>query len=148
VIDDYAHHPTEVRATLAAARDRYPGRRIVVYLQPHTYSRTLALLDAWAGAFGGADIVRIGEIYAAREHDTLGIDSATLARRIDHRDSQEVGGMTHAVEQLSNLLQPGDLLLTLGAGDGYRVGEKILEVFRRQETADRSTGIDILTPDS
>ena len=80
VIDDYAHHPTEVRATLAAARDRYPGRRIVVYLQPHTYSRTRALLDDWADAFGDADIVRIGEIYAARERDTLGIDSATLAR--------------------------------------------------------------------
>ena len=130
VIDDYAHHPTEVRATLAAARDRYPGRRIVVYLQPHTYSRTLALLDAWASAFGDADIVRIGEIYAAREHDTLGIDSVTLAHRIDHPDSQAVGGMAHAVEQLSNLLQPGDLLLTLGAGDGYRVGEMILEKLR------------------
>jgi UDP-N-acetylmuramate--alanine ligase len=130
VIDDYAHHPTEVRATLAAARDRYPGRRIVVYLQPHTYSRTRALLDAWAGAFGAADIVRIGEIYAAREHDTLGIDSATLARRIDHRDSQAVGGMAHAIEQLSSLLQPGDLLLTLGAGDGYKVGEAILEKLR------------------
>jgi len=130
VIDDYAHHPTEVRATLAAARSRYPGRRIVVYLQPHTYSRTRALLDEWASAFGDADIVRIGDIYAAREHNTLGIDSAALARRIDHRDSQEVGGMTHAVEQLSNLLQPGDVLLTLGAGDGYRVGEMILEKLR------------------
>ncbi len=130
VIDDYAHHPTEVRMSLAAARDRYPGRRIVVYLQPHTYSRTLALLDAWADAFNAADIVRIGEIYAAREHDTLGIDSATLARRINHPDSQEVGGMTHAVDHLSGLLQPGDLLLTLGAGDGYRVGEMILEKFK------------------
>jgi UDP-N-acetylmuramate--alanine ligase len=140
VIDDYAHHPTEVRATLAAARDRYPGRRIVVYLQPHTYSRTSALLDAWASAFGdpssssgqGADIVRIGDIYAAREHDTLGIDSATLARRINHPDSRAIGSMAPAVEQLWNLLQPGDLLLTLGAGDGYRVGEMILEKLRIQ----------------
>jgi UDP-N-acetylmuramate--alanine ligase len=130
VIDDYAHHPTEVRATLSAARDRYPGRRIVVYLQPHTYSRTRALLDAWASAFGDADIVRIGQIYAAREHDTLGIDSAALAARIDHADSQAVGGMAHAVEQLASLLQPGDLLLTLGAGDGYKVGEMILEKFK------------------
>ncbi len=134
VIDDYAHHPTEVRVNLAAARARYPGRRIVVYVQPHTYSRTLALLDAWADAFGDADIVRVGEIYAAREHDTLGIDSATLARRIDHPNSQEVGGMTHAVEQLLGLLQPGDLLLTLGAGDGHKVGEKILEKLRVQSS--------------
>ncbi|MEO7909500.1 MAG: cyanophycin synthetase, partial [Roseiflexaceae bacterium] len=141
VIDDYAHHPTEVRANLAAARARYPGRRIIAYLQPHTYSRTLALIDAWADAFGdpssssgqGADIVRIGEIYAAREHDTLGIDSAILARRINHPDSQEVGGMTHAVNQLLGLLQPGDVLLTLGAGDGYRVGEIILEKLKVQE---------------
>jgi UDP-N-acetylmuramate--alanine ligase len=130
VVDDYAHHPTEVRANLAAARARYPGRRIVAYVQPHTYSRTLALLDDWADAFGDADVVRIGDIYAAREHDTLGIDSATLARRIQHPDSQEVGGMTHAVEQLSHLLQPGDLLLTMGAGDGYKVGEMILEKFK------------------
>jgi len=127
VIDDYAHHPTEVRVNLAAARARYPGRRIVVYLQPHTYSRTLALLGGWAEAFGDADIVRIGDIYAAREHDTLGIDSATMARRIHHPDSREVGGMAHAVEELSRLLQPGDVLLTMGAGDGYKVGEKILE---------------------
>jgi UDP-N-acetylmuramate--alanine ligase len=130
VIDDYAHHPTEVRVNLAAARERYPGRRIVVYLQPHTYSRTRALLDTWADAFGDADIVRIGEIYAAREHDTLGIDSATLARRIEHPNSQEVGGMAHAVEALQALLEPGDVLLTLGAGDGYKVGEMVLEALR------------------
>jgi len=130
VIDDYAHHPTEVRVNLAAARDRYPGRRIVVYLQPHTYSRTLALLDDWASAFSAADVVRIGEIYAAREADTLGIDSATLARRIDHADSRAVGGMPHAVEALQGLLKPGDVLLTLGAGDGHRVGEMILEEIR------------------
>jgi UDP-N-acetylmuramate--alanine ligase len=132
VIDDYAHHPTEVRATLAAARDRYPGRRLVAYLQPHTYSRTLALLDTWAPAFGDADVVRIGEIYAARETDSLGIDSAALARRIDHPDTRAVGGMTHAVEALQALLTPGDVLLTLGAGDGYRVGEMLLEELRVQ----------------
>ncbi|HEU5101916.1 MAG TPA: UDP-N-acetylmuramate--L-alanine ligase [Roseiflexaceae bacterium] len=132
VIDDYAHHPTEVRATLAAARERYGSRRIVAYLQPHTYSRTLALIDEWASAFGAADVVLIGEIYAARETDTLGIDSATLAQRIDHPDSRAIGGMAHAVEALQDLLKPGDVLLTLGAGDGYRVGEMILEELRVQ----------------
>jgi UDP-N-acetylmuramate--alanine ligase len=99
----------------------------VVYLQPHTYSRTRALLGEWATAFGDADVVRIGDIYAARETDTLGIDSATLARRIDHPDCRAVGGMTHAIEALHVLLKPGDVLLTLGAGDGYKVGEVILE---------------------
>ena len=127
MIDDYAHHPTEVRATLAAARGRYPGRRIVVYLQPHTYSRTRALLDDWATAFGDADrCCASATIYAAREHDTLGIDSATLAQRIDHPEAAQSVAWSMLVAELLDLLQPGDVLLTLGAGDGYKVGEMIL----------------------
>ncbi len=127
VIDDYAHHPTEVGATLAAARSRFAGRRIVAYLQPHTYSRTRALLDEWATAFGDADVVLIGAIYAARESDTLGVDSAALVRRLDHPHARATGGLERAVADLLDLLQPGDVLLTLGAGDGYKVGEMILE---------------------
>ena len=130
VIDDYAHHPTEVRATLAAARSRYPGRRIVVYLQPHTYSRTRALLVAWASAFDDADVVRVGDIYAAREHDTLGVDSRVLAARIDHADARPVGDIGHAAAELTGLLRSGDVLLTLGAGDGYKVGEEVLAQLR------------------
>jgi UDP-N-acetylmuramate--alanine ligase len=131
VIDDYAHHPTEARVNLAAARDRYPGRRIVVYLQPHTYSRTRALIDDWATAFEDADVVRIGDIYAARETDTLGIDSAVLAGRIRHPDVCAIGDLEHAAAGLADLLRPGDVLLTLGAGDGHRVGEMILETLRK-----------------
>jgi UDP-N-acetylmuramate--alanine ligase len=135
VNDDYAHHPSEVRATLAAARSRFGERRLVAYLQPHTYSRTHALLDDWATAFGdpasnpgeGADVVRVGDIYAARERDTLGVDSAALARRMEHPDARAVGGMEHAISALIELLRPGDVLLTLGAGDSHKVGEKILE---------------------
>jgi UDP-N-acetylmuramate--alanine ligase len=130
VIDDYAHHPTEARATLAAARSRFGERRIVAYLQPHTYSRTRALLGEWATAFGDTDIVLIGEIYAARERDTLGLDSAAVAKAIDHPNVHAVGGMEHAVATLLGLLKPGDVLLTLGAGDGYRVGERVLEELR------------------
>jgi len=130
MIDDYAHHPTEVRATLAAARCRYPGRRIVAYLQPHTYSRTAALLDEWANAFGDADVVAIGDIYAARERDTLGVDSALVVRRIEHPDVRMVGSIGQAASELGKLLRPGDVVLTLGAGDGYRVGEILLEQLR------------------
>ncbi len=126
VVDDYAHHPTEVRATLAAARSRYPGRRIVAYLQPHTYSRTAALLGEWVDAFGDADVVAIGEIYAAREQNTLGLDAADLAARIDHPNVRAVGSIEQASAELGSLLQPGDVLLTLGAGDGNKVGEAIL----------------------
>jgi len=131
VIDDYAHHPTEVRVNLAAARSRYPGRRIIAYLQPHTYSRTAALLKEWATAFGDADVVAIGDIYAAREHDTLGIDSALLARRIEHPNVRAVGSIGRATTELGELLRPGDVLLTLGAGDGYKVGEAVLEALER-----------------
>ncbi len=132
VIDDYAHHPTEVRVNLAAARSRYPGRRIVAYIQPHTYSRTQALIDDWAGAFADADVVRVGAIYAARETDTLGIDDAVVAGRLDHPDARAVGGLDHAVEALLDLLRPGDVLLTLGAGDGYKVGEMVLSALGHQ----------------
>jgi UDP-N-acetylmuramate--alanine ligase len=133
VIDDYAHHPTEVRVNLAAVRRRYPGRRIVAYLQPHTYSRTRALLDDWATAFGDADVVRIGEIYAARETDTLGVDSAVLARHIAHSDARSAGDVGAATAELLHVVQPGDLLLTLGAGDGYKVGERVLAELQKRE---------------
>ena len=130
VIDDYAHHPTEVRATLQAARSRFPGRRIVVYLQPHTYSRTQALRGEWASAFGDADVVRIGDIYAAREQNTLGITSAMLAAEIDHPNVVAVGGIEHAATQMLDIVLPGDIILTLGAGDGYTVGEIMLTTIR------------------
>ncbi|HEX9442371.1 MAG TPA: UDP-N-acetylmuramate--L-alanine ligase [Roseiflexaceae bacterium] len=143
VIDDYAHHPTKVRATLAAARARYAGRRLVVYLQPHTYSRTRALLDDWAKAFGDADVVRIGDIYAGRETDTFGIDSATLAGRIEHPDARAVGDLDHAAAALLNLLRRGDVLLTLGAGDGHKVGEMILAALQNRRPYEH----DISCPD-
>jgi UDP-N-acetylmuramate--alanine ligase len=133
VIDDYAHHPTEVRATLAAARARYPDRRIVAYLQPHTFSRTRALLGEWATAFGDADMVRIGDIYAAREADTLGVDSHVLVEQIAHSDVRAVGGVTSAALEVIELIRPGDVLLTLGAGDGYQVGEAVLANLQHQQ---------------
>lgn len=130
VIDDYAHHPTEVQATLAAARQRYPGRRIVAYLQPHTYSRTKALLADWPQAFAESDLVLIGDIYAAREHETLGMSAGRVAEVIGPQ-AIAVGGIDQAVTQILTQLQPGDLLLTLGAGDSYRVGELVLERLSR-----------------
>ncbi|HEU4324953.1 MAG TPA: UDP-N-acetylmuramate--L-alanine ligase [Roseiflexaceae bacterium] len=126
VIDDYAHHPTEVRATLRAARERYPGRRLVVYLQPHTFSRTRALLDEWADAFADADLLRVGAIYAAREPALPGVDAQALANAIRHPDVRPVGDVAEAAAAVGALLRPGDVLLTLGAGDGHRVGEQAL----------------------
>ena len=129
LVDDYAHHPTEVRATLAAARARYPGRRIVAYLQPHTFSRTIALYDAWATACDDADLLLVGDIYAARESgDRVGVARELTARiAASGVESWYVGGVTAAAAALLERVQPGDLVVTLGAGDGDSVGRIVLE---------------------
>jgi UDP-N-acetylmuramate--alanine ligase len=124
VIDDYAHHPSEIKATLAAARRRYGRRTLWVFFQPHTYSRTKALLADFAASFDDADHVLISEIYAAREKDTLGVTARDLVQAMDHPD---------ASEYLRGVLRPGDVLLTLGAGDGYLVGEAVLRELRDRE---------------
>jgi len=126
VIDDYAHHPAEVRATLAAARARHPGRRIVAYIQPHTFSRTRALLGQWPGAADGADIVYVGAIYAARERDDGTVSASDLVRQLGHRQAHLAGTVAEAANLIAAELVPGDLLLTMGAGDGWQIGEAIL----------------------
>ncbi len=126
VFDDYAHHPTEIRATLAAARGRFPGQRIVVYFQPHTYSRLEAFSSDFSAAFELADVVRIGAVYAARE-SSAGPDPTTqIVAAMKHPDAQAVGDLDGAFASLRTALQPGDVLLTLGAGDGVEVGERII----------------------
>lgn len=132
VVDDYAHHPTEIRATLAAARQRFPGRPIWAVWQPHTYSRTKVLLEEFAGAFDGADHVVVLPIYAARESDTLGVSSADVVARMPHPDARVVGSREEAVALLGTEVRPGDVVLTLGAGDGDKVGEWLLEVLKRE----------------
>jgi UDP-N-acetylmuramate--alanine ligase len=126
VIDDYAHHPTEIRATLAAARRHYPGRRIWVVWQPHTYSRTKALMDDFACAFGDADRVLVTGVYAAREKDDLGVSSADVLARMNHSGARLVADFETAVDVLETGARSGDVVLTLGAGDGYLIGEQLL----------------------
>jgi UDP-N-acetylmuramate--alanine ligase len=134
VIDDYAHHPTEIRATLRAARERYPERRIWAVWQPHTYSRTKELLDAFVASFDDADRVMLLPIYAARETDTLGIGAADVAAAMDeHVEARVAGSMAQAVGWLTSAVQPGDAVLTLSAGDGNRVGEQLLAALERQD---------------
>jgi UDP-N-acetylmuramate--alanine ligase len=127
VVDDYAHHPTEIRATLAAARARYPGRAIWAVFQPHTYSRTRALLDDFARAFADADHVLLVDIFAAREQDDGSIHSRDILARMSHPDAHYVGGLAEAADFLGRHLRAGDVLITLGAGDGYRIGEMVLK---------------------
>jgi UDP-N-acetylmuramate--alanine ligase len=126
VIDDYAHHPTEIKATLAGARTRFKDHSLWVVFQPHTFSRTLALLDDFAAAFGDADHVIITDIYASREKDQQIVDSRKLVERMTHPDVRHIGSLAETATCLLQRLIPPAVLLTLGAGDGYRVGEWVL----------------------
>ncbi len=133
VVDDYAHHPSEIKATLAAAKERYPERRVWAVFQPHTYSRTKALLSEFAASFGDADQVVITDIYPARETDDLGISSQELLAIMNHPGADYVGALSDVVSMLSQRLRGGDLLITLGAGDIYEVGEEVLARLKRRK---------------
>ncbi len=136
IFDDYAHHPTEVRATLSAVRQRFPRRPVWVLFQPHTYSRTRALLDEFRNSFENADHVLITDIFAAREHDPGDITALDVVRKLDrHPDVRYVGDLGAATRLLLAELAPGDVLITLGAGDGDRVGRQVLTALREREAA-------------
>ena len=127
IIDDYAHHPTEIRATLEAAKN-YPHERIVCVFQPHTYTRTKAFLEDFADALSLADIVVLADIYAARETDTLGISSGDIQKRL--QDAGTTAYYFHSFDEIEQFLlkkcMNGDLLITMGAGDIVNVGEHLL----------------------
>jgi UDP-N-acetylmuramate--alanine ligase len=128
VVDDYAHHPTEIQATLAAARERFPAARIWAVWQPHTYSRTKELLNGFTASFRDADHVIMLPIYPARETDTLGVSARRVADAMDHEDVRAAESMDEALTWLGTEVRPGDVVLTLSAGDGNRVGEWLLDV--------------------
>ncbi len=126
IVDDYAHHPTEIRATLRAARMRFPNARVIALFQPHTFSRTRALLDEFVNAFADADDILITEIYAAREKDDSGLSSRALVERMN-TNARYVDTLRQAQEILRAELREGDVLLTLGAGNVNQVGETLVE---------------------
>jgi UDP-N-acetylmuramate--alanine ligase len=127
VIDDYAHHPTEIRATLSAAKN-YPHKRIFCVFQPHTYSRTLSLFEEFSSAFEGVDDIIIADIYAAREKDTGVVSSAMLADAISRKGlkCQNFHSFEEIVSYLDANLKDGDVFFTIGAGDVYKIGEMYL----------------------
>lgn len=127
VIDDYAHHPTEIKASLSAAKN-YPHNRLVVCFQPHTYTRTLSFLDDFAESLSAADIVLLADIYAAREPDIYGVSSKDIADRIQKLGTEVhyLGSFEECEKFLEKNLLNNDLLITMGAGDVYLVGENLL----------------------
>ncbi len=132
VMDDYAHHPTEVReGTIAAARQRFPGRRLVVLFQPHTFSRTQYLLDEWRTCFAGADTVYITHTYAAREEADAGLSGRELAAAIQTPKAVYVDSFEEAAGRIAADLREGDVFFTAGAGDVDQVGPMVLAGLRR-----------------
>jgi len=125
LVDDYAHHPGEIRATLAAARQRFPGRRLVAVLQPHTYSRTRALGAEMGRALAAADLVLVTGVYAAREPDPGDVSGAQVAAAVG-RPAGYVATLEEALPWLQARLAPGDVVLTLGAGDITALGPRLL----------------------
>jgi UDP-N-acetylmuramate--alanine ligase len=125
IIDDYGHHPTEIRATLRAARERYPTRRILAVHQPHTYSRTKNLLHEFSACFTDADLIIITDIYPARETDSLGVHATDLVAIMQHDHVRYVPTLTEAAHALVEEARPGDVIITIGAGDVWRVGDEV-----------------------
>ncbi len=125
VIDDYAHHPTEIRATLDAARARYPSRRIWAVWQPHTYSRTQTLFNEFAGSFQEADCVLVSEVYAARE-EKQEFSAEQVVQSMKHANARFVPSLEEIVHTLRQELRPNDVLLVLSAGDADQVSKDIL----------------------
>ena len=133
VIDDYAHHPTEIRATLAAARQRYMRGEIWAVWQPHTYSRTQTLFEHFGKAFKDADHVLVTDIYAAREPIQPDFSARMLAAGIKqngHPDVQYIGSLDQNVQFLLQHLKPGDVLLVLSAGDADKISSEVLDGLR------------------
>lgn len=135
VMDDYAHHPTEVRATLAGARRRFPGRRLVCLFQPHTYTRTSYLLEDFRTCFADCDSLYIADTYAAREEPSAGMNAEQLAREITLPPAQYAGSVGHSANTVAAALRAGDVFFTLGAGDVNEAGPLVLDILRKRPSA-------------
>ena len=126
VIDDYAHHPTEIRATLAGAKSRYPNRRIWAVWQPHTYSRTQTLFFEFSRAFADANEVLVTEIYASREA-RQGFSSAEVVSAMPHPSARYLGSLDDTKKYLLNHTRSGDVVIVLSAGDADRISSELLK---------------------
>jgi UDP-N-acetylmuramate--alanine ligase len=132
IIDDYGHHPAEIQATLEAIRDSWK-RPLIVIFQPHRFSRTRDLFDDFLTAFEGADRLVLTEVYAAGENPIEGVTSEALyqgIKRKGHMEVEFIPDKGQIVKQLAGKLNPGDIVLTLGAGDIYKVGEALIEALK------------------
>jgi len=126
LVDDYAHHPTEIRATLAGARARYPERRIWAVWQPHTYSRTQTLLYEFSRAFKDADEVLVTEVYASREAKQE-FSSAEVVSSMPHTSARYSGSLADTKSYLKQHIRAGDVVIVLSAGDADQITTDLLK---------------------
>jgi UDP-N-acetylmuramate--alanine ligase len=127
IMDDYAHHPTEIETLAAAARQRFPGRRIVALFQPHTFARTRYLLDGFRACFRGFDKLFLLETYAAREAIADGMTAEQLSHEVVSPQPGYFPDFESAAEGIAAELRPGDVFFTVGAGDVDSVGPMVIE---------------------
>ena len=140
IVDDYGHHPTEIRATLAAITQAWPQKRLVVLFQPHRYSRTKALFKEFQTCFHQADYLIVSDIYAASEEPIEGVTGESLLEATKlhgQRYTRYIGDVNTIAEQLLPMLQQGDLVLTLGAGNIVKVGEELLVLLQGNTPRDQ-----------
>ncbi|MEX1143320.1 MAG: UDP-N-acetylmuramate--L-alanine ligase [Anaerolineales bacterium] len=134
IVNDYAHHPTEIRSTLAAARARYPGRRLWAVWQPHTYSRTRTLWGDFAAAFTAADRVLVTGVYAAREEAPTGFKMGSYVESMEHPAAHYVNGLDAAGNYLISELQAGDVAIVMSAGDAINLSERVFNALNQKES--------------
>jgi len=134
ILDDYAHHPTEIKATLSALRSSWQDRRIIVVFQPHRYSRTKLLAEKFGRAFFDADCVIINDIYSANESPISGISGETIFKEVkksNHRQIKYLPFKDDILSYLSEIVQPGDIIITMGAGDIWTVGQELAKQLKK-----------------
>ncbi len=135
LVDDYGHHPAEIQATLKTAKEVWPNRRLIVVFQPHRYSRTQSLMKAFWSAFNDADHLLVTDIYSAGELPIEGVDASQIAegvREFGHKEVEHIGN-DQVSDRISRLVKPGDVVMTLGAGDVWKLGRNLLATLTRNK---------------
>jgi UDP-N-acetylmuramate--alanine ligase len=138
IMDDYAHHPTEIKATLSALRNSWENRRIIVVFQPHRYTRTKLLAEKFGKVFFDADQVVITDIYSANEPPISGISGETIFNEIkkaNHSYVKYIPSKDNILSFLYEIVQPGDVIITIGAGDIWTVGQELAKQLKRTKVS-------------
>jgi UDP-N-acetylmuramate--alanine ligase len=140
VVDDYAHHPTEVKATLQAARKGWPDRRLVAVFQPHLYSRTQQLQDDFGMSFFDADVLVVTDVYPSREEPIQGVNGSLIASKaasFGHKNVHYIENKADVPSRLKEITKSGDIVITMGAGDIYTYGEKFTSLIQNEPITKR-----------